>query len=133
MTILARKTADTEASRNLREALITCNRLRKELAEVGSERDALRDQLDGKIPEATYWLQVKVWRQRRALDQLNRRTLSLRFALRLMNSIREPVTTQEWVAARNAIGSHIHDDDGTVEGCPGCFGRDRVDEKPPAE
>lgn len=70
--------------------------LRAERAELRAEIDALRAQLEGDIPKATYWLQTKVWRQRRALDRLERRNLSLRFALRLMNQIRMPVTAEEW-------------------------------------
>jgi hypothetical protein len=76
--------------------------LRREVAELRAERDALQAQLDGDIPRATYWLQTKVWRQRRALDRLERRQLSIRFALRLMNELREPVTAEEWWVARNA-------------------------------
>ena len=76
--------------------------LRRELAELRHERDALQAQLEGDIPRATVWLQTKVWRQRLALDRLERRNLSLRFALRLMNELRAPVTAEEWWVARNA-------------------------------
>lgn len=88
--------------------------LRRRIAELGSERDALAAQLTGDIPRATVWLQTKVWRQRRALDQRERKLLTLRFALRLMNALREPVTAQEWAAARDAARL-----------------RDRIDEEAP--
>lgn len=94
------------------------NKLRRQLTEMTAERDALRDQLDGNIPAATFWLQTKVHRQRRALDRLDRRNLSLRFALRLLNTIREPVTAAEWTAAREAVGDKLL--------------RERVDENVPA-
>ena len=90
------------AQQNLRHALETCNRLRRELAEMTSERDALRDQLEGDLPRATAWLQSKVWRQRRALDRLERKNLNVRFALRIMNRLREPVSAEEWKLARDA-------------------------------
>jgi hypothetical protein len=92
--------------------------LRRQLAEVTAERDALRAQLEGDLPSATAWLQSKVWRQRNQLDVMNRSVLSHRFALRLMNSIREPVTAEEWKKAREAL---------TDERL-----RERVDEKVPA-
>jgi hypothetical protein len=91
--------------------------LRRALAEVTAERDALRAQLDGNIPAATYWLQIKVQRQRAALDTLNRALLSRRFALRLFTQVREPLTIQEWADARAAIA------DGQL--------RKRIDEKVP--
>lgn len=78
--------------------------LRRALAEMTAERDALRAQLDGNIPAATYWLQTKVGRQRAALDTLNRKLLSLHVALRALNRVREPLTAQEWAAARAAAG-----------------------------
>lgn len=78
------------------------SRLRLELAEARSECVALRAQLEADPCAATWWLQSKVWRQRLALDRLERRNGTLRFALRLMNRLREPVTAQEWKSARDA-------------------------------
>lgn len=91
--------------------------LRRQLAEVTAERDVLRAQLEGNLPSATAWLQSKVWRQRVALDTMNRSVLTTRFALRLMNRLREPVTAAEWKAAREALTEDL---------------RERVDEKVPA-
>lgn len=79
-------------------------RLRAQVIDLEGEVTVLRAQLeDGDIPAATRWLQTKVWRQRVANSRLVYRNTTLRFALRLMNTIREPVTTEEWVKARDAI------------------------------
>jgi len=77
--------------------------LRTALAEAAGEIDALKARLDGDIPRALRWLQGKAERQRQALDGLNRTVLSLHFALRLTNRLREPVTAAEWKQAREAI------------------------------
>jgi len=78
-------------------------KLRTALAEAAGEIDALQARVDGDIPRALHWLQGKAERQRHALDGLNRKVLSLHFALRLMNRLREPVTAAEWKQAREAI------------------------------
>ena len=78
-------------------------KLRTALAEAAGEIDALKARLDGDIPRALRWLQGKAERQRQALDGLNRTVLSLHFALRLTNRLREPVTAAEWKQAREAI------------------------------
>ena len=78
-------------------------KLRVALAEAVNEIDVLKATLDGDIPRALNWLQGKTERQRRALDGLNRKVLSLHFALRLTNRLREPVTAAEWKQARDAI------------------------------
>ena len=78
-------------------------KLRTALAETAGEIDALKARLDGDIPRALRWLQGKAERQRQALDGLNRTVLSLHFALRLTNRLREPVTAAEWKQAREAI------------------------------
>jgi hypothetical protein len=91
--------------------------LRRALAEMTAERDALAAQLAGDIPAATYWLQAKVTRQRAQLDILNRALLSRRFALRLLNQVREPLTAREWADARAAAGEPL---------------RKRIEEKVPA-
>jgi hypothetical protein len=78
-------------------------KLRVALAEAVDEIDGLKARLHGDIPRALHWLQGKAERQRHALDGLNRKVLSLHFALRLMNRLREPVTAAEWKQAREAI------------------------------
>jgi hypothetical protein len=92
-------------------------KLRMALAEAVDEIDVLKARLDGDIPRALHWLQGKAERQRHALDGLNRKVLSLHFALRLMNRLREPVTAAEWKQAREAVADKAL--------------RKRVDEKPP--
>jgi hypothetical protein len=77
--------------------------LRRQVAEVTAERDALAAQLAGDLPAATAWLQAKVWRQRAVLDGLNRRIVTQRFALRLYQAVRVPVTAGEWAQARAAL------------------------------
>lgn len=74
--------------------------LRAELVEVTAERDALRAQLDGDLPAATRRLQRKVWRQAAALDALNRRVTSQRFALRTLDELGRSLTATEYRAAR---------------------------------
>jgi hypothetical protein len=102
--MLTRKTARTDAEiiAGLHEEI---RRLKAEMTETEMERDAYRNQLDGNIPAATYWLQTKVVRQRWALRRLQHRNATLRFALQLMSRLREPVSAEEWAKARAEIVS----------------------------
>jgi hypothetical protein len=68
-----------------------------------AERDALRAQLDGDLPNATRWLQRKVWRQATALDALNRRIVTQRFVLRTLDELGRSLSRAEYLAARNAV------------------------------
>lgn len=77
--------------------------LRAQLVELAAERDALRAQLEGDLPEATGWLQRKVWRQAAALDALNRRVVTQRFVLRTLDELGRSLTAQEYRAARAAV------------------------------
>jgi hypothetical protein len=77
--------------------------LRAELVDLTAERDALRAQLAGDLPEATRWLQRKVWRQAAELDRLNRRVLSQRFVLRTLSQHGRSLTAEEYRAARAAV------------------------------
>ncbi len=77
--------------------------LRAELVELTAERDALRAQLAGDLPQATRWLQRKVWRQAAELDRLNRRVTSQRFVLRTLSELGRSLTAEEYRAARNAV------------------------------
>jgi hypothetical protein len=79
--------------------------LRAQLVELTAERDALRAQLDGDLPAATRWLQRKVWRQAAALDTLNRRVISQRFALRTLGELGRSLTAQEYQAARARVAN----------------------------
>ncbi len=79
--------------------------LRAELLELTAERDALRAQLAGDLPQATRWLQRKVWRQAAELDRLNRRVTSQRFVLRTLAESGRSLTAEEYRAARAAIAN----------------------------
>src|SRR5262245_24196157 len=79
--------------------------LRSRLVEAVAERDALRAQLDGDLPEATRWLQRKVWRQAAALDALNRRVVSQRFVLRTLDGLGRSLSPEEYRSARDAVGN----------------------------
>jgi hypothetical protein len=81
--------------------------LRARLVEVTAERDALRAQLEGDLPEAMRWLQRKVWRQRAALDALNRRVLAQRIVLRKLDELGRSLTTDEYRAARSRIADAL--------------------------
>ncbi len=77
--------------------------LRAELVELMAERDALRGQLAGDLPQATRWLQRKVWRQAVELDRLNRRVTSQRVVLRTLDELGRSLTAEEYRAARAAV------------------------------
>jgi hypothetical protein len=79
--------------------------LRAEFVELMAERDALRAQLAGDLPQATRWLQRKVWRQAAELDRLNRRVLSQRFVLRTLTELGRSLTAEEYRAARDAMAN----------------------------
>src|SRR5260370_26331289 len=79
--------------------------LRTQLVELADERDALRAQLDGDLPAATRWLQRKVWRQAAALDALNRRVVTQRFALRTLDELGRSLTAPEYRAARARVSN----------------------------
>jgi uncharacterized coiled-coil protein SlyX len=90
--------------------------LHADLVELTAERDALRAQLEGDVPAATRWLQRKVWRQAAALDALNRRLVSQRFALRTLDDLGRSLTAAEYRSARvqirdKALLSRIEDPD----------------------
>lgn len=76
-----------------------------QLLEITAERDALRAQLDGDLPTATRWLQRKVWRQATALDALNRRVVTQRFALRTLDGLGRSLTREEYRTARDAVSN----------------------------
>ncbi|HXL17354.1 MAG TPA: hypothetical protein VN961_07535 [Streptosporangiaceae bacterium] len=77
--------------------------MRAGLVELTAERDALRAQLAGELPQATRWLQRKVWRQAAELDRLNRRVTSQRFVLRTLAELGRSLTAEEYRAARDAV------------------------------
>jgi hypothetical protein len=70
---------------------------------------------DSKLEELVEWAEKPTWaerkvvRQRMALDYIVRRNTSLRFAVRVMESVLgRPVTREEWIAARDALSNEAH-------------------------
>lgn len=58
----------------------------------------------GELSDDDYsWLQQKVASQRKALDRLNRKVLSQRFRLRVLNEMGRDLTKEEYLAARDAL------------------------------
>lgn len=86
--------------------------LRQRLADMPI--DDLRAVLAGS--DGAYRLAEKIRRQGAALDAMNRRQASLRFALKVHEQVHGPLSRDEWVAARDAMTDDQH--------------RDRVDETP---
>jgi hypothetical protein len=79
--------------------------MRAELVELTAERDALRAQLAGDLPQATRWLQRKVWRQAAELDRLNRNVTRQRFVLRTLDELGRSLSAEEYRAARAAVAN----------------------------
>lgn len=79
-------------------------KLRGELTELTAELAAFRAAAAGDQDTAVWRLYGKICRQRTALNQLTIAQTRLRFALRLMNQLREPVTAAEWNTAKTSIG-----------------------------
>lgn len=67
-------------------------------------------QLDELVAWATKptWAEAKVVRQRKALDYLVKRNTSLRFALKVHESLHGPLTRDQWAAARDALSNEAH-------------------------
>jgi hypothetical protein len=76
--------------------------LHARVEELASDNHALRAQLEGNIPSATAWLQMKVDRQRKVLDAGNRTVIGQRFVLRTLESLGRGLTRDEYLAARAA-------------------------------
>lgn len=81
----------------------TEDELRTQLRDARDEAAALRSALDGDKDSAVLRLYWKVQRQRQELHILNAKLARRRFALRIMNRLREPVTAEEWKQARGEI------------------------------
>lgn len=78
-------------------------RLREQVRSLTEDNRILKLQNDGEHALAASWLQMKVERQRRALDILNRKVLSQRFRLRVLNEMGRDLTKDEYLAARDAL------------------------------
>lgn len=80
--------------------------MRRRILELEAEVEHLTTVLqEGGVPKAVSWLQWKVLRQRVALDALNRRVLSQRFVLRLLNEAGRGMTAEEYRVARDRAGN----------------------------
>lgn len=79
--------------------------LRNQNLQLRAERDALKAQLEGDIPKATQWLQHKVWRQAAALDVLNRKIVTQRFMLRVLEGLGRTLSVEEYRTARDAVAN----------------------------
>lgn len=73
--------------------------LYKEVLTLKHELAIANAQIEGDLPKATAWLQSKVWRQKRELDNLNRRVISQRLRLRTIAALGRDLTKEEYLAA----------------------------------
>lgn len=73
-----------------------------ELTELKDRVRILEAQLEGNIPDATFWLYRKVNQQRKALDILNHRVVSQRFVLRTLEELGRGLSREEYISARDA-------------------------------
>lgn len=73
-----------------------------ELTELKDRVRILETQLEGNIPDATFWLYRKVNQQRKALDILNHRVVSQRFVLRTLEELGRGLSREEYISARDA-------------------------------
>lgn len=79
--------------------------MRRRILELEAEVENLATLLrEGGVPQSASWLQWKVWRQKTALDALNRRVLSQRFVLKLLDEMGRGLTAEEYKAARERSG-----------------------------
>jgi hypothetical protein len=87
---------DTDVRRELAQA-------KADLRGMESENQALRQIIDDSYPGKMPWDLRKVARQRRALDQLNRKVLTQRFVLRTLEELGRGLTRQEYLSAKATV------------------------------
>lgn len=80
-----------------------------EIKELQEENRILKLQLEGNIPDATFWLYRKVYRQKAALDKLNRKVFSQRFVLRILEEMGRSLTREEYISARDSQPENLKD------------------------
>ena len=99
------KLPETEAAQAQQVLDLTAElaKLREEHGQLLDEVHTLRLYADGKRDWAFDSARRKIERQREALNLLTARNTRLRFALKLMNRLREPVTNVEWTREASAI------------------------------
>lgn len=71
--------------------------------ELQAEIAALRAQLDGDPSISQSFYQRKAYRQRAALDALNRKVVSQRFTLRTLEQLGRGLSREEYLEARKAV------------------------------
>lgn len=72
-----------------------------QVKELKDQIRILELQLEGNIPDATFWLYRKVHAQRAALDKLNHRVVSQRFVLRTLEELGRGLSREEYISARD--------------------------------
>lgn len=98
MSILTRK-PPVDQERYLADKV---RELETEVSRLTLDRNILEAIRKEDVPSALWWYQRKCRRQRLALDRLNRRVLSQRFALRAMDRLGMRLSREQYTEARNA-------------------------------
>ena len=80
-----------------------------EVKELKDQVRILELQLEGNIPDATFWLQRKVHAQRAALDRLNHKVVSQRFVLRTLEEMGRGLSREEYIEARDRQPENLKD------------------------
>jgi len=78
-------------------------KLRAQLGETLGDLDALHDQIAGNYPRATFWLQIKVTRQRRELERRSLRAYARRLVLRAYAEAGHTLTDEQWAEIRQKV------------------------------
>jgi hypothetical protein len=98
------------ADDSLRKLHAEASDLRHRLANAERDRDMYLAQLEGR-KDLMWWSMAKVQRQGRALDELTRRTTTLRFAVKVHEHVLgRRLTKDEWKIARDAVANEAHKD-----------------------
>jgi hypothetical protein len=77
------------------------------IAELAAENYDLRTTFAEEYP-GMWRMQCKIDRQRVALDRLNRRNATLRFALKVHEHLHGALTDGEWATARDTVSNEQH-------------------------
>jgi hypothetical protein len=96
--------------RQIRQLHSEISQLRQVLGIAERDRDMYRDQLEGR-KDLMWWCMLKARRQSSVLDDLTRRTTTLRFAIKVHEHVLgRPLTWDEWKTARDAVANEAHKD-----------------------
>jgi hypothetical protein len=96
-----------QKDKKIRELHSEISNLRHTLGIAERDRDMYRDQLEGR-KDLMWWAMLKMRGQASALDALNRRTTTLRFALKVHEHLHGALSKDEWKAARDAVANEQH-------------------------